>query len=180
MPPQKKLRRDELQELVDVHNIVFEGTVPSSDWPAQYERLFRVIKDISNIRYEEYVERTDLDMSIISLQESRVASLQGQASNFRRDISINEASWRNIERLVFERLTIEAAWFVYQRPLNIHPNFKTLSGRCRGEKWQSEYQPLPLEEAERDAILGKRVKRHACICHTIPGSDRHRRYVECF
>jgi len=105
-----KETKERLRDLIDECHINFEGPVPQKQWPDQYRHLFSVIRKICATRYDEYVQRQDSDPSTIRSQRARVWDLRKKASGLRKDRSINEATWREVEMSVFGRFGEQVIW----------------------------------------------------------------------
>jgi hypothetical protein len=107
----KKLTTKELNILANEHGIQFMGPVPPSLWPDRCSHLFRVIYDISSLRFEEYDGRTDLNPRFKKDQSDRVKALRVSAREQRRDVNSNEDTWRaSTEAKVVMKFDGEIVW----------------------------------------------------------------------
>jgi hypothetical protein len=116
MPPRKeKLSKDGagLKELVESFSIKFEGPVPPNNWPPFYSHHFNVIRDIWSTRYDDYMNRRDIDAQQKAKQQRRVVRLRENAYSLRQDLSINESTWRDlVEPNVIKIFGEQVIWFV--------------------------------------------------------------------
>lgn len=114
-PRKEKLPKDGsgLKELMESYSIKFEGTTGPSSWPPLYSHHFKKIRDIRSVRYDEYMERTDICAEQKAKQERRVVRLRENAYSLRQDLSINESTWRHlVEPKVTEIFGENVIWFV--------------------------------------------------------------------
>ena len=103
--------KERLRNRIAECNIRFAGPVPPRNWPEQYRHHFDIIQKIWATRYEEYTQRRDKDPQTINEQISRVRDLRKKAFSSRKNLSINEATWRElVENLVFSRYGEEVIW----------------------------------------------------------------------
>ena len=109
-PRKEKDSKERLKDRIEECNINFEGPVPQKKWPEQYRHHFGTIREIWGTRYEEYTQRCDKDPQTIREQKKRVRDLRNKVSNWRKNLSINEATWREVEKLVFQRYDEEVIW----------------------------------------------------------------------
>jgi hypothetical protein len=109
-PRKEKDAKERLRERIAECGINFEGPVPQKYWPEQYRHHFDIIRKIWATRYEEYTQRRDKDPETIRQQKKRVRNLRNKASNWRKNLSINEATWREVEKLVFQQYDEEVIW----------------------------------------------------------------------
>jgi len=109
-PRKEKDAKERLRDRIDEFNIKFEGPVAQKYWPEQYRHHFATIRKIWATRYEEYTQRRDKDPQTINQQTTRVRDLRNKASSLRKNLSINEATWREVEKLVFKRYDEEVIW----------------------------------------------------------------------
>lgn len=112
MPPKKdKLTKEELRKLVEQYNIVLEGPAPPKAWPIRFNNHFQTIRDISAIKYDDYVRRQDLSWRIMRKQKERVRDLRTKAGRLRRENKVNEDTWRDaIEKPIMERFQQNVIW----------------------------------------------------------------------
>jgi hypothetical protein len=109
-PRKEKGPKERLRDLIDEYDINFEGPVLEKNWPEQYRHHFRIIRQIWATRYEEYTQRRDIDPRKMIKQRARVRDLRNKAYSLRKNIRINEATWREVEKLVFKRFDEEIIW----------------------------------------------------------------------
>lgn len=109
-PRKEKDAKERLRDRIDECNVNFEGPVPQKYWPEQYRHHFGIIRKIWATRYEEYTQGRDKDPQTINQQITRVRDLRNKASSLRKNLSINEATWRELEKLVFKRYDEEVIW----------------------------------------------------------------------
>lgn len=116
MPPQKeKLSQDGLglKKLMESFSITFEGPVPPARWPPLYRHHFSVIRDIWSTRYDDYMDRTDINTQRKAKQQRRVVKIRENAYKLRGDLSINESTWRHqVEPNVVKIFEKRVIWFV--------------------------------------------------------------------
>lgn len=109
-PRNGKEAKERLRARIDECNIDFAGPVLRKYWPERYRHHFDTIQKIWATRYEEYTQRPDQDQYAISQQITRVRNLRNQAARLRKNLSINEATLRRAEDLVFQRYGEEVIW----------------------------------------------------------------------
>ena len=129
MPPKKpKLSKVELKALADDYDIVFEGPVPSKQWPLQYGHLFHTIRNIWANRYDTHIGRADIDRKTLRKEKNRVRELRVKANSLRKDVSNSEDTWRSlIEHYVMARFDQEVVWSVI---LGIQLQLKLIIAQC--------------------------------------------------
>lgn len=102
----RKLTAEQHRELAEEYNICFDGPTPPSSWPVQYAEIFRNIRDIERLRYDEYGPNEKRGM----LMKDRVVRLTRIAYNCRKQRE-NEATWRgHTEPEVVSRFDAEVVW----------------------------------------------------------------------
>lgn len=107
-----KLTAEQHRKLVEKYNIHFDGPIPASSWPAQYVQVFRNIRDIARVRYEEYKPSERRKMITVAEMKDRVAKLNRIAYSCRKQRE-NEATWRGLtEPEIVSRFAAEVAWCV--------------------------------------------------------------------
>lgn len=105
-PRKEKDSKERLRDRINECNIKFEGPVPQGYWPEQYRHHFDIIRKICAMSYEEYAQRHDKDPQMITW----VRDLRNKASGLRKNLSINEATWREVEPIIFKRYSKEVIW----------------------------------------------------------------------
>jgi hypothetical protein len=178
MPPKKaKPPKEELMSLVGRYGIKFEGPVPPRKWPTQYKHLFQVPRSIWANRYDDFIERTDIDPKTIWKQRKRVRDLCIDASKLRKDNGVNEMGWRDlVEKSVIRRFDLEVIWLVAPLFLKTVPHLFPVSCHCEKENWESEYQAQPLKEDEKVTLKRKRKNRRRCDCDDTHGPAPNNKY----
>jgi hypothetical protein len=117
MPPRKQddpvARMLYRRDLINKYDIVFEGPIPSREWPVRYASIFGKFREIEDIKYESYA--TNLSSRpganhFPSPITERVAELIRVAYDQRNSLA-NEATWRNAtENLVLKRFSVDVHW----------------------------------------------------------------------
>lgn len=101
---------ERLRSWISKYNIIFEGPLPSRNWPHQYEDIFRSIRDIDRIRFEEYTPNGDRGLLTVSEMKARVVNINKIAYICRR-ARANESTWRlKMEHWILWRFDAEVAW----------------------------------------------------------------------
>jgi hypothetical protein len=80
------------------------------NWPKKYRHYFRMVRNIWGTRYEEYMQRRNIDKEQINMQKARVKNLCRRARSLQNGPWAGEASWRVVEPLIFERFLEEVVW----------------------------------------------------------------------
>jgi hypothetical protein len=110
----EKVSKERYRTLIAQHNIVFEGPAPPQDWPTPYEHHFSAIRSIWACRYDEYKKKKDISRVTRRKQKERVNALREKAYELRKDVNINEATWRDsVETFVIERFENSTIWSVF-------------------------------------------------------------------
>jgi hypothetical protein len=110
-----KLTQEELRQLIEEHNISFEGPIPPREWPERYRHTFEEIRGIENLRIEAATSRTDDDHAVAQVPaqwqlKRRAIWLSRVAWRCRRERA-NEAQWRHeTEPVVLARFDLEVSW----------------------------------------------------------------------
>lgn len=112
MPRCEKPTPQELQRLIEEHNISFEGPVPPSEWPAQYADVFRNIRNIGRTEYTEYKPNATRGLLTVAGTKKRVRELVCSADKCRKQsLNFNEEDWRGeTEDKVLGRFAAEVVW----------------------------------------------------------------------
>jgi hypothetical protein len=105
-PRNEKNAKERLRDRIVECKIDFVGPVLQKNWPEKYRHHFSIIRNIWSNRYEEYIQRHDKDPQTLD----RVRELRNKASLFRKNLSINEATWREVEQFIFKRYVEEVIW----------------------------------------------------------------------
>jgi hypothetical protein len=114
MPSTKsKLTAKELRRLIEKYDIQFDGPIPPRMWPDRYKDLFQVIRDIWANRYDEYIQRTDIDQIIMNKRKSQVRAVVDKSTRFRKNLGSNEGTWRDsVEKPIIDLFEKEVVWSV--------------------------------------------------------------------
>jgi len=105
-----KLTAEQHRELVEEYNIYFDGPIPPSSWPVQYTEIFRNIRDIQHLRYDEYGPNEKRGPSTVTQMKNRVLNLNRIAYTCRKQRE-NEATWRGqTEPEIVFRFGVEVVW----------------------------------------------------------------------
>ncbi|KAL2007738.1 hypothetical protein VTN00DRAFT_7720 [Thermoascus crustaceus] len=133
MPPRKQddsvARMRRKRDLIDKYNIVFDGPIPSREWPVQYAPIFHKLREIEGVTYEEYLDKLACQPEknpYPSPITERVAELTRVAYDMRNSLA-NEATRRSgTEHLVLKRFEVDVP-----------------CGYCQKRRWLSEFQIVP-------------------------------------
>jgi hypothetical protein len=119
MAPKKekkqKLTPEEVHRLMDEYQIVFEGPLIPSQWPAAYRDTFEKISQIKSVKYDRYGEDGRLNdrttvLANVSEMKWRAWNLRNEAHQCRHHRE-NEETWRmRLEHLIAPRFTEEVIW----------------------------------------------------------------------
>ncbi|PVH99819.1 hypothetical protein DM02DRAFT_415682 [Periconia macrospinosa] len=154
MPP-RNMKASEthegLKRLMESYSISFEGPVPPNRWPSLYSHHFHVIRDISRVRYDEYIARTDLDVSLKVRQQKRVRQLREKAYSLRKDLNINEDTWRGM----IEPHAVE----IFEESVICYT--------CGDEPHIPEHLAVPHDTRTKEALDSKRRSRKKCECQGV-------------
>lgn len=97
-------------ELIEEHNIIFEGPIPPSDWPPQYAEIFRKIRDIGRLQFDEYGHSDRRGMLTLREMSKRVLDLTHKAYTCRNQRE-NEMAWRiHTEPMIVSGFSAEVVW----------------------------------------------------------------------
>lgn len=118
-------KKADLQRLIEDYNIIFKGPVPPQDWPGHlkfqhprdgtYNHRFSVFRKIWSNRYDRLKSKGDLNNKNRGDHEEFVNSLRDTARSLRKDININESTWRHhLEGPVFRKFRENVIWLVLQ------------------------------------------------------------------
>jgi hypothetical protein len=114
IPKKEKISKERYRSLIVEHKIVFEGPAPPQDWPTPYEHHFSAIRAIWACRYDEYKKNKNISRVTRRKQKDRVNALREKAYELRKDVNINEATWRaSVETFVVERFENSTIWSVF-------------------------------------------------------------------
>jgi hypothetical protein len=101
------------RNLIEKYDIVFDGPIPSREWPIKYVPIFQKFREIEDVKYERYIG------TLITQNQAnhyschifeRVADLIRAAYDMRKSLA-NEATWREgTESLVVSRFHTDIAW----------------------------------------------------------------------
>jgi hypothetical protein len=112
-PRKKKISKEQYQSIIEEHYIVFKGPAPPDEWPVPYQQHFSVIRNIWANRYDDYKANENIDKTTRTAFKCRVNDLREKALSLRRDININEATWRaSVETIIIERFEKDPVWLV--------------------------------------------------------------------
>jgi hypothetical protein len=101
---------ERLRSWIAKYKIVFEGPLPSRKWPHQYSTIFRSIRDIDRVRFEDYAPNEYRGLLTVSEIKARVANINKIAYTCRR-ARANEQTWRlKMEHWIIWRFDAEVAW----------------------------------------------------------------------
>lgn len=102
--------RRRLREKYKIH---FQGPQPPKKWPEKQKHLFSVIRNIWNIRYDDYEQDDRVHERTRRLNLDRANRLRRAAYNMRKDLKTTEGSWRmHVEPIVKEIFSRTAKWSV--------------------------------------------------------------------
>jgi hypothetical protein len=105
-----KLTPEKHRGLIEEYDVCFDGPIPPSSWPVQYMDIFRNIRDIERLRYDEYGANEKRGMLSVGEMKERVLRLIRIAYNCRKQRE-NEATWRgHTEPEVVSRFNAEVVW----------------------------------------------------------------------
>ena len=109
--PFTKKKREAYEKLRKKHGIKFVDDLASENWPQPHRDVFRSLKQLSNIKYDEYAVQQDLDRSSAFWKQEAKSQARKLIERAKDCVCRNEATWRfACEPLVFSRLTAEIAW----------------------------------------------------------------------
>jgi hypothetical protein len=98
------------RELIEEYEICFEGPIPPSRWHSKYTDIFRTIRDIERLRYDEYGHNEKRGILPVAEMKARVRRLNLIAYRDRKTRE-NEATWRaHAEHEVVFRFSTEVVW----------------------------------------------------------------------
>jgi hypothetical protein len=101
---------DNYRGLIEEHDVFFDGPVPPSCWPTQYADIFRNIRDIERLRFDEYGPNENRGTLSVAEMKDRVVRLIRIAYNCLRQRE-NEPTWRgHTEPEVISRFNAEVVW----------------------------------------------------------------------
>lgn len=111
---QEKLRERlrKRQNLIDRYDIVFDGPIPSREWPNTYASVFQKLREIEDVKYEKYIPTLTGQSEINHYSgpiSERVANLIRIAYDYRNSWA-NESDWRNCEKIVLDRFHTDIPW----------------------------------------------------------------------
>lgn len=108
--PRRENNPKEHRELIEDHDIYFDGPIPPSSWPVHYSKIFQNIRDIERLRFDEYGSNEKRGILPVAEMKKRVSKLNGIAYKCRKQRE-NEATWRgHTEPEVISRFDAEVLW----------------------------------------------------------------------
>ncbi|KAL6888039.1 hypothetical protein GGI43DRAFT_425928 [Trichoderma evansii] len=123
--------------------------LPRDSWPQSQHDIFRSIKQLANIKYDEYDVQQDPDRSTAPWKQEAKSQARRLIEKAKDCVCRNEATWRfACEPLVFSRLTAEIACTI-----------------CRKRVWRSEVEAkLEPEHSSAGNLITRQKKREICRC----------------
>ena len=101
---------ERLRTWIAKYNIIFEGPVPSQEWPSQYKNILSSVREIDRIRYDEYGPKDNRGLLTVTEIKARVSNIREVAYTCLRSRA-NEQTWRlKIEHWILWRFDAEVAW----------------------------------------------------------------------
>jgi hypothetical protein len=109
--PFTKEKRVAYEKLRRRYSIKFVDDLAGDKWPQPHRDVFRSIKQLSNVKYDEYAVQQDLDGSTAFWKQEAKSQARRLIEKASDCVCRNEATWRfACEPLVFSRLMAEIAW----------------------------------------------------------------------
>jgi hypothetical protein len=113
MPPTKeKLSQKDFRDKVHEHGIRFEGPTRPTQWPDEHKHIFKIIRELQFLRYEEYRENHQISSRRRSEYQKRVRNVRDKVRDLLEDVNPHEDSWRELEGPIFEKFDRPVIWYV--------------------------------------------------------------------
>ncbi|KAK6446046.1 hypothetical protein FP744_10002295 [Trichoderma asperellum] len=109
--PFTKEKREAYEKLRKKYGIEFIDDLPGNSWPEPHREIFQSIKELANIKYDEYVAQQNSDGFTAFWRQESKSRARRLIEKAKDCVDRNEATWRfACEPLVFSRFTAEIAW----------------------------------------------------------------------
>ena len=100
----------DLRWWIGKYEIAFEGPLPAGKWPAQCESIFRSIREIDRIRFDDFGPNDNRGLLTVAQIKKRVTNINEVAYTCRKD-RVNEQTWRlKTEHWILWRFDAEVVW----------------------------------------------------------------------
>jgi hypothetical protein len=111
MPPKTaKLSGIKLREFSHENGICVRGYVLPTQWPTAHKHHFQAIRTIGDLHYDIYKEDERIPDQQRKHCTNRAQHLRDQVADLLDEIRSNEATWRELEKTVFERFASNVLW----------------------------------------------------------------------